>query len=74
MSDIRADSIPNFVKAQSPQGLRRVMLLNNVRLGSFVNYYGISSYRDDKNKLVFIAWFFESIKNNDSILDIKAGE
>jgi len=50
------------------------MLLNNVRLGSFVNYYEISSYRDDKNKLVFIAWFFEPIGNNDPILDPKAGE
>jgi len=48
--------------------------MNNVRLGSFVHYTSIQSYKDEKGKTIFIAWFFENIENNDKIFDPKAGE
>lgn len=33
--------VPNFVSAESPQGLRRAMLKNNLKLKAFVNYSNI---------------------------------
>lgn len=74
MIENRPASIPNFVTAGSPQGLRRRMLMNNARLGSFVHYYDIQSYKDAKGVTVFIAWFFENVSNNDPIFEPKAGE
>lgn len=72
MSGSTAQSIPNFIKAGSPQGLRRSMLMNNARLGAFVHYFDIHFVADKKP--YWIAWFFEPVSNNDPIFDPKAGE
>ena len=32
------DNIPNFLRARSPQGLRRLMRRNNLRLRAFIKY------------------------------------
>ena len=72
MAGVKSTAIPNFIKAGSPQGLRRLMLLNNARLKSFVNYFNISQYTDEKGQLTFIAWYFEEIESNDTLL--KAGD
>lgn len=67
MVEAKSLSIPNFVRASSPQGLRRSMLLNNARLGAFVNYHSIQAVQE-KGKTVWYAWFFEELKNNDELL------
>lgn len=38
MSREKATTIPNFITAASPQGLRRLMLMTNKRLGAWHNY------------------------------------
>lgn len=72
MVEAKSLSIPNFVRASSPQGLRRSMLMNNARLGAFVVYHSIQAV-SEKGKIVWYAWFFEELKNNDEILT-KDGE
>lgn len=67
MAEMKSLSIPNFVKAGSPNGLRRQMLLNNARLGAFVNYHCIEQVSDGK-KSYWIAWYMEELQNNDPIL------
>ena len=73
MSDLRAISIPNFVKAGSPQGLRRSMLSNNARLSAYVQYFDIQ-FINEAGRSYWIAWYFEPIQNNDPIFEPKAGE
>lgn len=38
MLEARLDKIPNYIKAKSPQGLRRLMLANNVRHATEFRY------------------------------------
>jgi hypothetical protein len=47
-------SIPNFISAESPQGLRRLMLRTNVRLGTRLVWHSIQ-FVDGK----WFAWFYE---------------
>jgi hypothetical protein len=46
--------IPNFLSAGSPQGLRRLMLLNNIRNGKQYNYFDIQFVGSK-----WFVWFFE---------------
>lgn len=38
MSQVSGTVIPNFLTASTPRGLRRLMLLNNKKLGAWHNY------------------------------------
>lgn len=49
------ESIPNFLKSSSPQGLRRLMRRNNLRLRSFV-VYDIHWVQSEKS---WFAWYLE---------------
>jgi len=64
-------TLPSFVRAGSPGGLRRAMLSNNVRLGGYVNYFQIVQ-SIESGKPVWFAWFYEVI-NPDKIVteDVK---
>ena len=73
MGENRPASIPNFVRGRSPQGLRRAMLTNNARLGSFVHYFNIQFVALQKDAY-WVAWFFEPIQNNDPIFNVQDGE
>jgi len=49
---VNIDNIPTYVRAQSPQGLRRLMLRNNIKHGAIFEYkimLGPDSY--------WYAWF-----------------
>lgn len=70
MSEARANLIPNFIKASSPFGLRRLMLINNAKLGGLVQYFDIQQTLDGK----WIAWYFAEIRSDDELLTKKAGE
>lgn len=61
MSEVRGNLIPNFVTAQTPEGLRRIMLATNARTGKWNNYHSIQQIKDSRNKTVWIAWFWEEI-------------
>ena len=41
MSSSKISNIPHYLKARSPEGLRRAMLKNNVKWGMIFNYYQI---------------------------------
>lgn len=47
-------NIPNYLSAQSPLGLRRLMLLNNIRKGKQFNYFDIQFVKG-----AWFVWFFE---------------
>lgn len=48
------DTIPNFVKSKSPQGLRRLMRRNNFRFRAFIKY---DIHWVDSEK-TWYAWFY----------------
>lgn len=56
--------VPQYISASSPQGLRRLMSLNNIRMKGFVNYFSI--YFDPISKR-HIAWFLEEVTDQEII-------
>lgn len=59
--------IPNFLKATTPDLLRESMLLNNLRMQSFVQYQDIKQLNDGS----FICWYYEEIPQEKIIPRIK---
>lgn len=55
--------IPNYLKARSPQGLRRLMFQKNLKDGKQYNYFSIEFVNTPKDPH-FIAWFYEDINDN----------
>jgi hypothetical protein len=58
--DAKLNNIPNFLKAKSPQGLRRLMLLNNVKSVIQYTYHDIQFVNGD-----WYAWYYEPINIGD---------
>jgi hypothetical protein len=54
--DARLDKIPNFIKAKTVEGLRRFMLLNNMKHVMQFNYHDIQFVNG-----YWYAWFYESV-------------
>lgn len=52
--------IPDYITAQSPQGLRRLMFQKNAQAGTQFRYFDIQQY-DDGNKKRWIAWFYRDL-------------
>jgi hypothetical protein len=52
--------IPNYVSARSPQGLRRVMLMNNAKSGFFHQYFDIQFVGGR-----WYAWFYREVGSDD---------
>jgi len=61
MGPVNPTDIPNFIAAATPQGLRRQMLFNNIRLGSFVKYFDIS-FSNGK----WYAWYFVNLTDQET--------
>jgi hypothetical protein len=57
-----AQRIPNFLKARSPQGLRRAMLINNTRNNTFYQYFDIQLNPADG---FWYAWFYKDVGSED---------
>lgn len=51
--DARLDKIPSFVKAKTAQGLRRRMLINNIRHATQFVYHSIQFVNGE-----WFAWFY----------------
>lgn len=64
MTEAKANLIPNFIRAANPKGLRRLMLLNNAKLGGLVQYFDIQQTLDGK----WIAWYYAEIQSDDDLL------
>jgi hypothetical protein len=54
--------IPDFIMAQSPMGLRRLMFKTNAKAGAQFQYFDISNFIDAEGETKWIAWFFRDIK------------
>jgi hypothetical protein len=71
VKEAKSTVIPNFVRAATPRGLRRLMLLTNKRLGAWHNF-----------QIQFVngawyAWFHEEVTRsnvNDLVEDPRTGE
>jgi hypothetical protein len=50
----RLDKIPSFVKARTPEGLRRVMLINNIKNAMQFVYHDIQFVNG-----FWYAWYYE---------------
>ena len=57
-----SDWIPDFITAQSPMGLRRLMFVTNAKSGTQFKYFDIKQFIDDKGKKRWIAWFYRSFE------------
>ena len=66
MSTIHSDWIPNFITAQSPMGLRRMMLLNNAKNNTQFKYFDITQATVN-GKVVWIAWYYTDKVNVDEM-------
>jgi hypothetical protein len=54
--------IPNYITAQTPQGLRRLMFQENAKYGAQLQFFDIQQFNDGRS-LKWIAWFFAPLKN-----------
>ena len=72
MSEIVSTNIPNYLVASSPQGLRRLMLLNNNKRGAWHKYE--IQYIQKENR--WYAWFYSDPTKdfNDELLKEAASE
>jgi hypothetical protein len=48
--------VPNFIKASTPDLLRELMLINNLKMKSEIKYFDIQFVNG-----TWIAWYYESI-------------
>lgn len=55
----RSSLIPDFLKARSPQGLRRLMFLKNTKDGKQYNYFSIQFVGDG-----WVAWYYRDLADN----------
>jgi len=59
----RSTFIPNYLKARSPQGLRRLMFQKNLKDGKQYNYFSVEFVNAPKDPH-WVAWFYEDITDN----------
>jgi hypothetical protein len=54
--------LPDYITAESPRGLRLLMLKTNAKFGATHKFFDISQFTDKKGKRKFIAWFYRSVE------------
>lgn len=59
--------IPSFIKASSPQGLYRLMLLNNVKFGTRFKYQDIQFVNG-----YWYAWFYKTLDFKEQIKELNS--
>lgn len=64
MTQVSLKRIPSYLKARSPQGLRRLMLLNNAKNSTFYEYTNMQWVPDD-NGGHWYAWYYRDVDTND---------
>lgn len=55
----RSTLIPDFIKARSPAGLRRLMFQNNLKDGKQYNYFSIQFASGS-----WVAWYYRDLRDN----------
>jgi hypothetical protein len=61
--------IPDFITAQSPMGLRRLMFSTNAKAGTQYKYFDINQFKDDSGKTKWIAWFYRNVEGIGNLND-----
>ncbi len=61
-------NIPDFITAQSPLGLRRLMYATNAKSGMQFKYFDIQQITDN-GKTKWIAWFYRDIDSIGELTD-----
>lgn len=69
MSTIHSSWIPDFITAQSPMGLRRLMYSTNAKAGTQFKYFDIQQIKDDSGKTKWIAWYYRDMKGLGNLTD-----
>lgn len=59
--EARLDKIPNFLKAQSPQALRRKMFLNNMQKNIQYVYHSIQFVNGE-----WYAWYYAEMRADET--------
>lgn len=64
-------SIPFFIKARSPQGLRRLMIENNAKHGLTFKYFDIQNVKGQ-----WYAWYYKQLDslNKEDIKGLEDGD
>jgi hypothetical protein len=57
----KLNKVPQYLKASSPEGLRRLMLRNNVRLATQIVYHDIQFVNG-----YWFAWYYEEMINDNT--------
>ena len=57
MSEVRSTTIPNYLVASSPLGLRRLMISNNTKHACWFKYDIIFNSKDNK----WYAWYYVDV-------------
>ena len=68
MATANKRELPNFIKAKSPKRLRFLMLQNNLRLRSTIQYFDIQFVKGE-----WYAWYFEPRNLSDLEKDLTDG-
>ncbi|MBL0233179.1 MAG: hypothetical protein IPQ08_05900 [Chitinophagaceae bacterium] len=71
MSTTHSSTIPDFITAQSPMGLRRLMFATNARAGAMFQYFDIQQITDN-GKVKWIAWFYRDVRGIGGLTDDNA--
>jgi len=63
VSTLHSKDLPDFISAESPQGLRRKMFKVNAKYGAGHQFFDFSIFTDKKGKQRFICWYYRDLKN-----------
>ena len=63
MNNELSGHIPSFISANTPLGLRRKIIRNNLRLAMDVRYYDFQKVPDASGKLKWYCWYDMPVKD-----------
>ena len=70
----QVSTIPHFLLAETPAGLRRKMVLNSAKFGMFISYFDFSQLQNGK----FICWYnmdlLKEASTSDRSIQTKGGD
>lgn len=73
MKDILPTSIPNFITAVTPMGLRRLMLINNAKYGAHIRYFDIQ-FVEMNGKKQWVAWFYSTLADDQAVKELEGAK
>jgi len=68
-TDTLPTAIPNYLAAVTPMGLRRLMFINNARMGAHVRYFDIQQ-ANINGRIMWVAWFYENMDDRTAMKEL----